>query len=613
MRNTKKIIILLLSLITIILIASFVYNSNKKNHNPPKNNNSQTSKKEYKHTFWEKIVKNDFFKWEFIANDVISVYPRRDAIVKDILVDIWDRVKPWDTLAILFNSWVEWEAQSRINNKDTILEAKHNLLNETINLKNSKIEEIDQKIIEKESILQETVENFNKKISQIWDKNTNWSEYQVELKSLEILNTNLENAKNSKKEILEDIQNNINQKNDLLLAKIEDTYNKLIPILYIWNEQRIEFNSIDPNDISSEFWAKNSKTKDELIQNLENYNKNYKSLEVNKNYSNLLKIIDLFNINLQNSVISTVITNKNIENNINLLNSLKSWLISQKEILDDAIKSYSINNSIQNEKIQNLEIAIDKKLNEISLLSTKSSTLESDKNLNISKLIFEIENLKKSRNVLIANEQKNIVTIQNDINIAKSDLNSEFIKSWDYKIIASFWWTITKRNIEIWEKISPNNEAFRLSWVNNSLSKITKKEVKFFVPQELKDEISLNKEIYFDLWNEQKSYTWTIYRISPEIDENTLSIIVQAKVDENLKIPNKSTLRVWLETSQNIFKIPTSTIYDKNNRKIIYYKKDNSKLWIRDITIISEDWEYSYVTWKIDEKLKIVTTPIFIK
>ncbi len=75
-------------------------------------------KKEYEHSFPSRVSKNDYLKWEFISNDIASIYPRREALVRDILVDIWDNVQVWDTLAILFNPWVEWEWQSEINIKN---------------------------------------------------------------------------------------------------------------------------------------------------------------------------------------------------------------------------------------------------------------------------------------------------------------------------------------------------------------------------------------------------------------------------------------------------------------------------------------------------------------
>jgi hypothetical protein len=45
----------------------------------------------------------------------------------------------------------------------------------------------------------------------------------------------------------------------------------------------------------------------------------------------------------------------------------------------------------------------------------------------------------------------------------------------------------------------------------------------------------------------------------------------------------------------------------------VYYKKDNGKLGIQDIIIISEDGEFSLVSWDFDTSLKVVTTPIFVK
>jgi hypothetical protein len=87
-----------------------------------------------------------------------------------------------------------------------------------------------------------------------------------------------------------------------------------------------------------------------------------------------------------------------------------------------------------------------------------------------------------------------------------------------------------------------------------------------------------------------------VYRISPEIDPETRAITVQAKVDETLSISNKSSLRVTLETESLSYKIPTASIYNKGERKILYYKKENGKLGVQDISIISDDGEYSLVS-----------------
>jgi len=121
------------------------------------------------------------------------------------------------------------------------------------------------------------------------------------------------------------------------------------------------------------------------------------------------------------------------------------------------------------------------------------------------------------------------------------------------------------------------------------------------------------QEVYFSASDEAKSFSGTIYRISPEIDPTTRAITVQAKVDDSISLSNKSSLRVTFKSETLTYKIPTSSIYNKNERKIVYYKKDNGKLGVKDITIISDDGEFSLISWDFDSTLKVVTTPIFVK
>jgi hypothetical protein len=104
-------------------------------------------------------------------------------------------------------------------------------------------------------------------------------------------------------------------------------------------------------------------------------------------------------------------------------------LISQQELLDDAKNMYKILEVSQNEKIENLETKISQKKNELSLLGSKSNSTLTEKTLAISKIKAAIETLKSSKILSIANENKAIVALQNEIAIAKADFNSEFIKS----------------------------------------------------------------------------------------------------------------------------------------------------------------------------------------
>ena len=574
-------------------------------------------KKTYEHMFPKRVSKNDFFKWEFILNDIASVYPRRSAIVRDILVDIGDEVRAWDTLAILFEPGVEWESNAKINVKSTLLQTKNNLLGDVLKVKSAKISEIEQKIKEKELILMETQNSFDSQINQVWEKNDDtwlWTEYKVQEQVLENLKKNLENALWSYSDLINNSEDNIVQKKELFDKKIEEIYLDIIPMVYIWSETTIDYTNINTYDISFLFWAKDTQTRDILITKIQNFQTQWEDITLEEKYNNLTDIQDLLIVSLKNTPISNTTSQTTISSYIWEIDAFYSTLVSQKELYEDAWNSLSIIETSQKEKIENLEEQIRKQENILALLESKSLVIESTKTLQLQKIRSEITTLEKSRDLLIANENKNITSIKNEIQVAKANLNREYISSSDYKIVSPFSWVISKRNVEIGQIISSNMEAFRMTGVETTLARITKQEVKFYVPESLKENVELGKEITFFLWdNENRSFTGSIYRISPEIDENNFSITVQAKVDESISLPNKTTLRVFFETKEEIFKIPSTSIYNKSERKIIYYKKENGKLWVKDVTIISDDWEYSLVSWVFDETLKIVTTPIFIK
>ncbi|MDD2871783.1 MAG: HlyD family efflux transporter periplasmic adaptor subunit [Candidatus Gracilibacteria bacterium] len=644
MKNKKRIYFIGI-MILIIIIGSMVYASNSST-NPIQTqvSDKKTTKKVYEHTFPEQITKKDFLKGEFVLNDVASIYPRREALVKDILFDIGDEVKVGDTLAILFEAGVSGEADSKINLKNTQVSTKNKLLGDFKNVKEAKIAETDAKIAEKEIIIKETIKNYDIKILQLENliKNKNSSEdssvisfesqVSVEEKNLELLQKNLENALSTNDEKLYESENNIKQKEDLLNSKIEEYFYNIIPIFYLGKNSFIDYEMINTYDISEYLGAKNISYRNDLLGKAIIFQTSRDTLKTIDKYKNLIEINNLLIKVLKNTIISVNITESTISNYISTINSYNSMLLSQKENYDDARNTHNILIRSEDEKIQNLEKQIIKqeeiinmkkssllvvntgKTEKIENLDFELDKLKLEKSLQIEKLKAELKTLISGKSLLIANEDKGITGMLSEIQVAKADLNREFVSSGDYKIISPFSGVISKRSLKIGEKISPSMEAFRITGVENSLSKITKKEVKFYVPENLKNNLSLNKEISFSLLdNENTSFTGTIYRISPEIDEKTFSIIVQAKVDENVLLPNKSTLKVNLETKESIYKIPSKSIYNKSDKKIMYYKKDNGKLGIKEINIISDDGEYTLITGDFDDTLKVVTTPIFIK
>ena len=627
----KKIIwAVLISFILLAWVLGYNYLSVQQRDSSDKTSMSmwKETQKVYEHTFPEQVTKSDFFQWWFIQNDVAGIYPRREALVKDILVDIGDTVKQWQTLAILFEPWVSGQAGSNIGLKSTMLNSSSKILSDTRKVADARISEFDTKIKEKEVLLSETLNNYNVKISQV--KNTYNTQAQslsntleVERKILNTLEVSLKNIRSTKVEKLEEATKNISQKKDLLDAKVDEIYTQIIPLVYIGEENEVDYENIRTGDLSQFFSARDSQTKTNLVLEIQRFQNERYSLDVLSKYGLLLNINRLLILGLENTLYSVGDTDETtVKNYITQAKLYNTNLISQKEVYDDVISSLKVLEVTENEKIQSAEQKIEEQKAKIqrvqsdtNLFTTDNSVqlTESEKKLQVEKLSAELDTLRKSRALLVANENKLVTSASNNVAIAKADLNKEYVASSDYKITSPFSWVISKRDLEIGAMISPNQESFRVAWVDNSLSRITKKEIKFYVPENLQDQIQMGQEVYFSAGDQQKSFTGSVYRISPEIDPDNRAITVQAKVDDSISLPNKSSLRVALESETLTYKIPTSSIYNKDERKIMYYKKDNGKLWVKDITIISDDGEYSLISWDFDSSLKVVTTPIFVK
>ena len=692
----KVIYVVLVSMILIAWVFWYIYLSEKQsgtNTQAPIANIQQTSQKVYEHIFPEVVTKSDFFQGTFIQNDVAGIYPRREALVKDILVDIGDSVSEWQTLAILFEPWVEWQSQSSIWLKSAVVQAQSKILNDTKKIASAKISEFDamiveekKKITEKRQVLEKTIQNIDSKIlderkkieekkdvlektrdnynSRIKQTSNQYETQKESLKNkltlerdiLETLETNLENIRNTRDEKLRDALDNISQKKELLATKIDEVYTQIIPYVYIGEESRINYEDIQRGRLNDFFSAWDSQNLQKLIFEIQKFQSERTTSEVLSQYDILKNINSYLLIGLENTIFSVGDTDEDtIASYISQTKSLQTQLIGQKEIYDDALSVLKVLEISENEKVSNLEKKIWEQKSKIALESGNKSFIETDeslavidseKQLQLKKLQSEIDvleaelntqsgserllqiekleseidileawvaTLTQSRKLLSANENKQITSASNGVSIAQADLNKEYVATKDFKIISPFSGTISKRDVEIGAMVSPVWEAFRIAWVDNSLSRITKKEIQFFVPESLQDQIQMDQEIYFSTSDESQSFTGTVYRISPEIDPDTRAITIQAKVSDDIQISNKTSLRVALESRSLNYRIPSASIYNKDERKIVYYKKDNGKLWVQDLIIISDDWEFALVSGAFDSTLKVVTTPIFVK
>ena len=383
-----------------------------------------------------------------------------------------------------------------------MVQAKSNLLGEAQKVKTAKVAELDTKIQELETIIAETEKNFDAKIAQIGDINdlsdvVAGNELEIEMRNLEILQTDLETALASRETKLRDSQNNIDQKAALFETKVGEIFAQMISLVYIGNEDLVDYEEIDEGDLHYLFGAMNASARTALVSKVRSYQLQKTSLDPFEKSDLLISISPLLITALENTVTGDEVTEAVLTAAIVSANSYGSELILQKESYEDAVLSFQILQNNEAEKIANLESKIEKQLNVVALVTSKLNIMETDKSLQLEKLKAQLETMKKSRDLLVASEDQNLTGIRNDLWIARADLNKEYVASGDYKILSPFSGTVSKRNIQIGEKASSSMEAFRIAGVDNSLSRVTKKEIKFLVPESLQGDVQMDKEVMF--------------------------------------------------------------------------------------------------------------------
>lgn len=640
----KKIFIILFIIFTVPTFAFIILhnNSQKKSENIIQKNGETTTP--YDFVYPKKITQTKEITWKFISNDFVSVYNRRSGIIQDIFVDIWDEVKSGQVLATLFEVGVDWESSSFINEKLTLLKAKENELQNAKHIQEQKINEWIEKIKEQYVLLEQAKENQKVKINQITNlqKNTSFLEensvnikkqaIEIEQKALQLLEQNLEDAilsKNSKLEELEEKKKQILQNSFIVIQK---SFDEILKLLYLWENRVISENTfINNNDISLYLSAKDTNLRNTFLEKIQDfYIKKQSSWDIQELFEKLEEIYALAPNIIENTVLSANITQDQLDNFKTSIFSENNLLITQRSNLENIIKMYETTSQTENEKINTIQnnilkqkeiISLKEKEQQLSIQNQEKTNKNIDDELekiitletwNIESIEAKIWVLEKNLELIKSQEQKNIDDIQNSLNIIKSSLQTTTSIYWNNEIISPFDGIISKRNINVGDMIATSSLAFEMVWVETNLSKKSPQEVVFSIPEEMKDSIKNWDEIEF-IWVEKSSntFTWSIWRISPQVDTINNTIQIQARVEKNF-LPHNSNVRVFLKNEKKYFRVPFQSIYNKNWEKVIYFLKDSWNLWYRKINIIHEIWEMVDIEWShIDENYKIVTTPLY--
>lgn len=187
------------------------------------------------------------------------------------------------------------------------------------------------------------------------------------------------------------------------------------------------------------FSARNSQVKSDLVLEIKKFQNERDVLDTLPKYELLLGINKLLVSGLENTSYSVGDTDEaTVKSYITRAKLYETSLINQKEVYDDAIASLKVLEVSEAEKISGLEQKIEEQKAKIARVESDNNLFitdnsvkltESEKNLQVEKLTAELDTLRKSRDLLVANENKQITSASNSVAIAQADLNKEYVAS----------------------------------------------------------------------------------------------------------------------------------------------------------------------------------------
>ncbi|MCF7844578.1 MAG: efflux RND transporter periplasmic adaptor subunit [Kiritimatiellales bacterium] len=512
---------------------------------------------------------------QVLSNDTANIYPRRDGIVEDVLVDIGDTVKKGQVVAVLLSKGVEGQSAAMIAEKGALKA------------------QAEADFISAQGVAQQATNQAQQQIEEkITALETAKSEQKAIIRTFEQFQSNveqtLEQAFISVRSARQSIERIVTGSNTRPGDEIrEDDFLDQIGLLDFHTRfvLALAFESLDQKE--NEYLAANDEQKRLLIDDLV-----FLANDALTKTSYLLAATPTVPLpqaglftqqeisNLNSSVLNTQTSILKAKEHYKDAQNAFLTLTSSEPALYAAWKSGSTNPNVQSNKVQMLYSQIETSQNHLDFVNSQ--------------------------------QQQMIEKTKSMVNVADAMLNAEYALSGNRKVLSPFSGVVSKRFIEVGGMVMPSMPAFELVDVPTSLSKIAKSEIQFGLPEHLLSAISVGDKVTFLLPNNDiNQYEAEVTRKSPQIDMQTHTITVQAKIDDSLMIPNHSNVRVRLIDQQlPTFKVPSFAVKREEEGNIIWILDDKTnKPQKVSVTVRSEDGEFAEVTGDITKDSQIILDP----
>lgn len=227
-------------------------------------------------------------------------------------------------------------------------------------------------------------------------------------------------------------------------------------------------------------------------------------------------------------------------------------------------------------------------------------------------LSSQLKTAQENYRLIESQQQQMIERSEKAVDIASAVLRAESAQSGHRKILSPFTGIVSKRFINVGDIVMPSKTAFELVGVPTSLAKDAKAEIQFGLPEHLMSALGVGDSVSFLLpGDDSVEHEAVVTRKSPQVDMQTHTITVQAKIDEDLSLPHHTNVRVRIvDRGTPAFRIPSYAVKREYDKNIIWVlDSDTSEPLQQTVTVIAEDGEFAEVSGEIDESSEIILDP----
>jgi len=508
-----------------------------------------------------------------LSHEIANIYPRRDGIVEDIYVDIGDTVQKNQIVALLLPKGVEGQSAAAIAEKQarkSQAEADYiSALAVADEAANNAQQKIDEKAIE---LL--VAQNEQRSIIQKFDQHKS------------NVTQMLEQAFISARHARQVIEHILIGSNSRAGADLEE--NDIIAKLGLLNSQTRY--AIIPAILSLE------QLEEEYLMFDDDYRKDLIHPLMAQANDALLKANELL---VATPTVPTVkpgqYTHDMLTSMTNQVLNAQNSALKAKEKYEDAYNAYET------------LIAGEPSLYAAWKSGSSNPNAQSNK---VKTLTAQLTTAEQNLDFTVSKQNQLIAKTESMVGVADAMLNAEYVQSGHRQIRSPFTGTVSKRFIEVGQIVMPSNASFELTDVPTSLAKISKREIQFGLPEHLQSAVEVGDTVSFFIPDSDNDvFEAIVSRKSPQVDMQTHTVTVQAKLDDSLEFPHHTNVRVRIiDQSLPLYRVPSYAVKREGDENILWILNEEVPEKVT-VTVRSEDGEFAEVTGDITEDTQIILDP----